>query len=62
MTDGDKCGEPAPIRVNWPGREPLVMCATHAEMAERTGAAMGLYVHLETLASPGTCQHARARP
>jgi hypothetical protein len=49
-----ECGEPAVMRVFWPGREPLAMCAKHAGMALGVAAAMGMHLHTEP-AAEGVC-------
>lgn len=44
------CAEPATDRMFWPGAEPKLVCAPHAQAARNIGAAIGCYIHIEPLA------------
>lgn len=55
--DGDRCGEPATMRLFWPGRPPIAMCLTHHAQAVALANHMGWYVHSDTSVEPGaTCR------
>jgi hypothetical protein len=48
-----QCGLPGEWRVMWPGREPLYMCAVHANQALGVAEAMGFFLHTEVALVPG---------
>ncbi len=55
-----RCGLPATQAVFWPGREPLLMCEAHAEIARNVGMAMGCYIAQQPV-TEGVCGNSPLR-
>lgn len=56
MRDSERlCGEPAFMRMFWPGRDPSLVCAAHSRKAYNIATAMGLHLVQED-ADGGTCE------